>query len=145
MKDDSTASSRDWNIIFLAWIVATIATLGSLFFSEVMEFAPCSLCWYQRIFMYPLVVILLVGLFPVEKNVFKYSVPFVMLGWFTALYHNLLHYEIISEAMTPCSQGIPCSTKYIEIFGFLTIPMLSFIAFSIILALLFLFFKRKDS
>lgn len=145
MKNDNTASSRDWNIIFFAWLVATIATLGSLFFSEVMEFAPCSLCWYQRIFMYPLVIILLVGLFPLDKNVFRYSVPFAILGWLTALYHNLLHYEIITEDMTPCSQGVPCSTKYIEIFGFLTIPMLSLITFSIILTLLFLFFKRKDS
>ena len=145
MTNDNTASSRDWNIIFFAWLVATIATLGSLFFSEVMEFAPCSLCWYQRIFMYPLVIILLVGLFPLDKNVFKYSAPFAILGWLTALYHNLLHYEIITEDMTPCSQGVPCSTKYIEIFGFLTIPMLSLITFSIILTLLFLFFKRKDS
>lgn len=145
MKNDSTSSSRDWNIIFFAWLVATIATLGSLFFSEVMDFAPCSLCWYQRIFMYPLVIILLVGLFPLDKNVFKYSVPFAILGWLSALYHNLLHYEIITEDMTPCSQGVPCSTKYIEIFGFLTIPMLSLITFSIILTLLFLFFKRKDS
>lgn len=145
MNNDNIESGRNWNIIFFAWLVATIATLGSLFFSEVMEQPPCILCWYQRILMYPLVIIFLVGLFPLDKNIFKYSVPFVIIGWLTALYHNLLQHEIISEAMTPCSQGIPCSTKYMSIFGFLTIPMLSFIAFSIILTLLFLFFKRKNS
>jgi disulfide bond formation protein DsbB len=145
MNNDKIESSRDWNIIFFAWLVATIATLGSLFFSEVMEYPPCILCWYQRILMYPLVIIFLVGLFPLDKNIFKYSVPFVMLGWLTALYHNLLQYEIISKSMTPCTQGIPCSTKYVNFFGFISIPMLSFIAFSIILTLLFLFLKRKNS
>ena len=145
MNNDNIESSRDWNIIFFAWLVATIATLGSLFFSEVMEYPPCVLCWYQRILMYPLVIIFLVGLFPLDKNIFRHSVPFAMLGWITALYHNLLQYEIISKSMTPCTQGIPCSTKYIDVFGFISIPMLSFIAFSIILTLLFLFFNRKNS
>ncbi len=145
MKNDNIESSRNWNIIFFAWLVATIATLGSLFFSEVMEFPPCMLCWYQRILMYPLVIILLVGLFPFDKNVFKYSIPFVVLGWLIALYHNLLQYDIISKSMTPCSQGIPCSIKYVNYFGFISIPMLSLISFSIILILLFLFFKRKKS
>lgn len=145
MNDANTASSRDWNVVFFAWLVATIATLGSLFFSEVMEFPPCLLCWYQRILMYPLVIILLVGLFPLDKNIFRYSAPFVVLGWLTALYHNLLQYDIVSKSITPCSKGIPCSTKYVDFFGFLSIPMLSFIAFSILLALLFLLLKRKNS
>lgn len=145
MKDTDVESSREWNIIFLAWLVATIATLGSLFFSEVMEYPPCILCWYQRVFMYPLVAIFLVGLFPLDKNVLKYAAPFVVIGWLTAFYHNLLQYDIITEAMSPCSQGIPCSTNYISYFGFLTIPMFSFIAFSIILVLLFLLTKRKNS
>jgi disulfide bond formation protein DsbB len=144
MSKDNIESTKGWYIVFLAWLIATISTLGSLFFSEVMEFIPCSLCWYQRILMYPLVIILLVGLFPLDKNIFKYSAPFAILGWLSALYHNLLHYEFITEDMTPCSQGVPCSVKYIEIFGFLTIPMLSFIAFSLILTLLFLFLKRKN-
>ncbi len=143
MKDADKSSVKEWNIIFFAWLVALIAMLGSLFLSEVMEYPPCTFCWYQRILMYPLVVIFLVGLFPLERSVFKYSIPFVVLGWLVALYHNLLQFGIISEEMTPCAQGIPCSTKYIDIFGFLTIPMLSFIAFSVILALLLLFFKGK--
>ncbi|MFT7003356.1 MAG: disulfide bond formation protein DsbB [Sulfurimonas sp.] len=145
MNDDNIEFNNNWYIIFLAWLIATIATLGSLFFSEVMEFPPCTLCWYQRILMYPLVIIFLIGLFPLDKNIFKYSVPFAILGWLAALYHNLLHYEIITDDMTPCSQGVPCSVKYIEIFGFLTIPMLAFIAFSLILTLLFLFLKGKNN
>jgi len=135
--------NSNWTLLFLAWIVATIAMLGSLFFSEVMDFVPCTLCWYQRILMYPLVLILLVGMMPYDKNALRYAAPFVVIGWFTSLFHNLLHYEIVSEDISPCVQGVPCSTKYIEWFGFITIPMLSFIAFTII-AVLFYMIKRKN-
>lgn len=145
MNNNNLESSKSWNLIFFAWFVATIATLGSLFFSEVMEFPPCILCWYQRILMYPLVIILLIGLFPLDKNVFKYSIPFAVLGWLIAFYHNLLQYGLVSKTITPCAKGIPCSTKYIDLFGFISIPMLSLIAFTIILTLLLLFFKRKKS
>ena len=62
------ASSHAWNLLFAAWLVAMIATLGSLFFSEVMMFPPCVMCWYQRICMYPLTLILLVGLFPLDSK-----------------------------------------------------------------------------
>jgi len=135
-------SNSNWTLLFFAWIIATIATLGSLFFSEVMDFIPCTLCWYQRIAMYPLVIIFLAGMMPFDKSVFKYAVPFIGLGWFFGLYHNLLHYGIIPASASPCVQGIPCSTKYIEWFGFITIPMLSFIAFSMIAILIYII-KRK--
>lgn len=124
--------------IFSAWILATIATLGSLFFSEVMKFPPCVLCWYQRICMYPLVLILLAGMFPVSKSVVKYSLPLVLSGWVIAVYHNLLYYNIIPESAAPCVQGISCTTKFIEWFGFVTIPFLSLMAFTSILILLLL-------
>jgi disulfide bond formation protein DsbB len=124
--------------IFSAWILATIATLGSLFFSEVMKFPPCVLCWYQRICMYPLVLILLAGMFPVSKSVVKFSLPLVLSGWVIAVYHNLLYYNIIPESAAPCVQGISCTTKFIQWFGFVTIPFLSLMAFSSILILLLL-------
>ena len=137
-------SSISWTLLFFAWIIATISMLGSLFFSEVMAFPPCTLCWYQRIAMYPLVIILLAGMIPLDRSVFRYSVPFVVIGWLFGLYHNLLHYGIIPESASPCSQGVPCSAKYIEIFGFITIPMLSFTAFSMIAILLYMIKQRKD-
>lgn len=142
MSNDEINNSS-WIFLFLAWIVALIATLGSLFFSEIMEFVPCTLCWYQRIFMYPLVVILFMGMFPYDKQVVKFAFPLVGLGWVFALYHNLIHYEIIPESASPCVQGIPCFTKYIQWLGFLTIPMMSFIAFSLIGILLYMIKKRK--
>lgn len=124
--------------IFSAWILATIATLGSLFFSEVMKFPPCILCWYQRICMYPLVLILLAGMFPVSKSVVRFSLPLVLIGWGFSIYHNLLYYNILPESAAPCVQGISCTTKFIEWFGFVTIPFLSLIAFTLILILILL-------
>lgn len=129
-------------IIFLCWVLSLGAMLGSLFFSEVMKFPPCILCWYQRIAMYPLVVIFLVGAFQPAKSTFVFSLPFVLIGWIIALYHNLLHYKIVPESASPCMEGVSCATVYIKLFGFLTIPLMSFIAFSILGILLFLL-KRK--
>ena len=79
-------------MIFVAFLVSLIATLGSLFFSEIMNFVPCSLCWYQRIFMYPLVFIFLTNLLYPDKSVFKYSFPLVFIGLIISIYHNLLIY-----------------------------------------------------
>jgi disulfide bond formation protein DsbB len=135
-------NSGAWYLIFTAWLISLVATMGSLFFSEIMHFPPCTLCWYQRIFMYPLVLVFLMGLFPLNKNVFKFSIPLVLGGWFFAIYHNLLHFGIIPESATPCSQGVSCAAKYIEWGGFITIPLLSFTAFTILLSLLVIFYKK---
>jgi disulfide bond formation protein DsbB len=135
--------SKAWNIIFACWIIATIATLGSLFFSEVMLFQPCVLCWYQRIAMYPLVAIFLVGSYQSPRSTFAFSFPIVLIGWVIALYHNLLHYEIVPESASPCMEGVSCSTVYINLFGFLTIPMMSFVAFSLMLGALVLLKRKK--
>jgi disulfide bond formation protein DsbB len=120
----------------LAWLCALIASLGSLFFSEVMEFVPCVLCWYQRICMYPLVLILGLSLYKQENSATLYALPLALIGFAIALYHNLLHYEIVPESASPCIQGVPCSTVYINWLGFITIPILSMSAFVIIIALL---------
>lgn len=125
-------------IVFLSFLISLIATFGSLFFSEVMQFIPCTMCWYQRIFMYPLVIIFLVGLLYPDDKTFKYSIGLVIVGWFFSVYHNLLMFKIIPEDVVPCVQGVPCSTEYINWFGFITIPFLSFIAYTLILILLFL-------
>ncbi len=132
----------NWNILFLCWLVASVSAMGSLFFSYVMEFAPCVLCWYQRIFLFPLVIILAVGLFPFDKSAVKYGLPLAIAGWLTALYHNLLYVGIIPESIQPCSQGVSCTEEYIELFGFLSIPMLSLLSFTIIITLLIILKRR---
>ena len=126
---------------FIAWLISFVATLGSLFFSEVMDFPPCSLCWYQRIAMYPLVLLFAVGFFMGKRETFAFTLPIVFIGWGIALYHNLLHYEIVPENLAPCREGVSCSTVYIELLGFFTIPIMSFTAFSMIGALLYLNYR----
>ena len=118
-----------WSLVFGAWLIATLATLGALFISEVMGFAPCVLCWWQRIFMFPLVLILAVGLFPFDRKVVRYALPLALIGLLVAGFHVLLTMDIIPETLAPCRQGIPCKTIQIEWFGFVTIPLLSFLAF----------------
>ncbi len=135
---------RDQLIVFLCWLVASVATLGSLFFSEVMRFPPCVLCWYQRIGMYPLVLIFAVGAFQPARSTLAFSMPLVLVGWLIALYHNLLHYGIIPESASPCLEGVSCATVYINWMGFITIPMMSFTGFSILFGLL-LILKRNCS
>ncbi len=134
----------NWSLLFMCWIIAAVSALGSLFFSHVMGFAPCVLCWYQRIFLFPLVIVLAVGLFPFDGSVGKYALPLAAAGWVTALYHNLLYAGIIPESIQPCSRGVSCTEKYIDLFGFLTIPMLSLLSFTAIISLL-LILKRRTS
>jgi disulfide bond formation protein DsbB len=130
------SSSSNLTYVFFALIVSFVATLGSLFFSEVMHFIPCSLCWYQRIFMYSLVFLFLVNLLFPDDKIFKYAFPLVIIGWMISIYHNLLMFGIIPENLSPCVQGVPCSTAYINWLGFITIPLLSFFAYTTILILL---------
>ncbi len=134
-----------WTLLFGAWLVASIATLGALFFSEVMQLPPCVLCWYQRIFMFPLALILPIGLFPLDRKVVRYTLPLAALGWMFAVFHLLLIAGIIPESIKPCNQGVPCSEKVIEWFGFVTIPLLSAAASTTIIGLLVLAGVRRSS
>jgi disulfide bond formation protein DsbB len=139
MNDAQPSAPNDataWSLVFAAWLVATISTLGALFFGEVMQLPPCVLCWYQRIFMFPLALILPVGLFPFDRKVVRYALPLAVLGWLFAAFHQLLVAGVIPESIRPCKQGVPCSQTVIEWFGFVTIPLLSVAAFSTIIALL---------
>ncbi len=125
-----------WLLVFAAWLLATLATLGALFFGEVMMLTPCVLCWYQRIFMFPLVLLLPLGLFPYDHKVARYGLALAVPGNLIACFHLLVAAGVIPEAMQPCSQGVPCSVTVIEWFGFVTIPLLSAAAFLTITALL---------
>ena len=120
------------SLLQFALLIAATSTIGSLIFSEILKFPPCILCWYQRITMYPLVVILAVGIWKKDKNTWAFVLPLSVTGLLIAAYHNLLYYNIIPEATAPCEIGISCTTKYIEIFGFVTIPLLSFLGFLLI-------------
>ena len=131
--------------LYLAFLQAWIATLGSLYFSEIAKFPPCVLCWYQRICLYPLVAILTVGILRRDQKVYLYVLPLSITGSIIAVYQNLLYYNIIPESIKPCEQGISCTTKYIEWFGFVTIPLLSLTTFLIIsiLMIIMIVYKAK--
>ncbi|MBF0283750.1 MAG: disulfide bond formation protein B [Magnetococcales bacterium] len=134
-----------WTLLFLAWILAAGAMLGSLFFSEVMGVPVCSLCWYQRIALYPLALILPMGLFPYDPKVARYVAPLVAVGWLIALFQVLLVAGIIPESAQPCVQGVPCSETYFALFGLFNIPTLSLGAFTLMGGLLFFAQRTKSS
>ncbi len=132
-------------LTLIALIAAWAATLGSLYFSEVLNFIPCSLCWYQRILMYPLAVILLVGLIRRDEGIFIYVLPFSMTGVILSTYHYLLQKTDIFTHSAVCDTGIPCTTTWINLFGFVTIPFLALTAFLIISVMGALFFLDESA
>ncbi|MBW2420410.1 MAG: disulfide bond formation protein B [Deltaproteobacteria bacterium] len=144
MTETENNSDSDWMILFVCWLLVAGATLGSLFFSEVMELPPCSLCWVQRIFMFPLCIILLLGLFPFDPQVVRYALPLAAIGAAVALYHLLLQAGLIPESAAPCRQGVSCSDAQVEIFGFVSIPMLSLLVFASVTGLLWLLKVRQS-
>jgi disulfide bond formation protein DsbB len=118
--------------VYGAWLQALVATVGSLFFSEALALPPCVLCWYQRIAMYPLVAILTVGILLRETRLRCYALPLSLGGLAIAVYHNLLYYGVLPESIQPCTSGVSCTTRQIEWLGFITIPLLSLVAFLVI-------------
>ena len=138
MNSSTPSPTSGWTLVFIAWLVASVATLAALFLGEVMGYTPCVLCWYQRICMFPLVLVLAAGLFPFDRRVVRYALPLAFAGWLLAAFHWGVAGGLIPERVTPCSQGVPCSVEQVVWFGFLTLPMLSVLAFSIIIAMLLL-------
>jgi len=132
-----------WLLVFAACALALAATLGSLFFSEVMDVPVCQLCWFQRVALYPLVVILGFGLFPFDLRMLRIGGVFVAAGWLIGLFQLLVIAGVIPESIQPCVQGIPCSDTHVALFGFLNIPTLSFLTFSLIGALLYFAHRTK--
>lgn len=130
--------NRNALFLRLSFLVALGATLGSLYFGEILKYPPCTLCWYQRICMYPLVIIFGAALWTEDEKFLKNSLPLAIIGLIIASYHNLLYYNIIPDSITPCSQGVSCTSKQIELLGFITIPLMSLVSFIIITTLSFI-------
>ncbi len=128
---------------YLAWVTALVATVGSLFFSEVMGLPPCLLCWYQRIAMYPLVVVIGSGIVMRDRRMKYYALPLCLIGLVISLYHNLLYYGLVPESIAPCTAGISCTSRQIEWLGFVTIPLMGLAAF-IGLSVCLLFYKSEQ-
>ena len=108
-----------------------------------LHFVPCTLCWYQRILMYPLAIILLVGLLRGDRGVFAYVLPFSIAGIGVSTYHYLLQKTEIFASSAVCDTGIPCTTTWINLFGFMTIPFLALLAFLTISFVGLFFFSQE--
>jgi disulfide bond formation protein DsbB len=128
----------------LAWLIAAVATAGSLYFSLVAHFTPCDLCWYQRIAMYPLAITLLGVAVTRRRELVPILLPLPVIGLGIALWH---HYEEQHPArfVNSCQVGVPCTTKWINEFGFVTIPVLDATAFAAIIVLLLLAWRTPSA
>ena len=134
------------NVLMFSLIFALVATLGSLYLSEVRKFTPCILCWYQRILMYPQAVILAVALYKKTSDVFKYTLVLSSLGALLAGYHYML--QVNPSPLAPCSAvgfSVSCTEKFFTYFGYITIPWMSLSAFVFILVLSVIGLKAKSS
>lgn len=128
--------------LYFAWMLALLSTAGSFFFSLVLKLPPCDLCWYQRIFMFPLVFILGAGFLLKDHKIHIYALPLILVGWLISVYHNLLYYKFITPTITPCTSGISCTERQLDLFGFLSIPLMSFLSFSVLFILMFIHYKQ---
>ncbi len=125
------------NELWVAWVFALAATLGSLFFSQIANFVPCELCWYQRICMYPLTVILLVAALRKDaRRGVQYAFALPIIGILIAAYHIYIEANPSAEPSACKVGGTSCATEWIDKFGYITIPVLSITAFVAILTLL---------
>jgi disulfide bond formation protein DsbB len=129
----------------LAWIVSLAAVGGSLYFSEIAGYVPCKLCWLQRIFMYPLVIILGMACYGNDRRQIGYVLPLSMIGGAISLYHYMEQKIPGMADLMPCTSGVPCNTDYINWLGFITIPFLALIAFSLITIVLWIGKERAPA
>ena len=143
LGDAASLPRLRWALLLLAWIATVASTLGALFFSEVMDMEPCVLCWYQRIAMFPLVVVLGIGVYRQDINSALYALPLAAAGWVAAAYHWLLYSGFVPKDLQPCGKGPSCADVDLHLAGFLTIPLMSLLAFSLIIILVAAAWTRR--
>jgi len=134
-----------WLMLFAAWLIALLASLGALFVGEVLGQAPCLLCWYQRCAMFPLALILGIACLREDGGVRIYAVPLALLGAAVALWHSLLYLGVIVPALQPCSQGPSCASADMTILGGIPLPLLSLTGFAAIGLLLALAVRKEPA
>lgn len=136
---------RKYALVF-AFIVALVATLGSLFYSEVAGYEPCKLCWFQRILMYPQVILLGIALLKKDNGIVLYSLSLSFIGALIAGYHYLLQLGIVpSIGCSAVGYSVDCAKRFIMGFGYITIPMMSLTAFLLIISFMFVLKRTKYS
>ena len=121
---------------WLAFVIALVATLGSLYYSEIAGYLPCRLCWYQRILMYPLVIVTLVGALKRDEYLPAYVLPLSLIGLLVSGYHVLMEKGVFPPSAT-CAADVPCNITYVNYLGFITIAVMAFTAVLLITLIMF--------
>ena len=133
-----------WSLLLGAWLLATLSTAGAIFIGEVMLMTPCTLCWYQRIAMFPLALILGMASYGNDRHGAVYAMPLAVTGTLFSGYHTLLVAGWIPKTWIPCSAGVSCANQKLEILDGVQIPWLSFAAFLLITVLLSIYLKKTS-
>jgi disulfide bond formation protein DsbB len=134
---------KEETLLFIAWAASVTAMFGSLFFSEIKGYEPCELCWYQRILMYPLVVILGIAYIKKDYKISLYAMVLSAIGGGISFYHYLLQKVSFFADLAPSCGRVPCTGQYINWLGFMTIPFLALMAFIIIFICSFIIWKKR--
>ncbi|MDF2647643.1 MAG: dihydroneopterin aldolase [Paenibacillus sp.] len=133
------------NGLHLSWVIALVATLGSLYFSEVEQYLPCKLCWYQRILMYPLVLLLGIASVRKQASIYIYILPMTLIGACISAYHYMMEKTNWIPSNSFSCGMVPCDAEYINWLGFITIPFLALTAFILISVLQLLIWRASRS
>jgi len=120
--------------LWLAWVVALVTMAGSLYYSQIADFVPCELCWFQRIAVYPLAVVLAIAAVRRDRGIWIYAVPLAALGSLVSIYQSQL--QAFPTQSSFCSATTPCSARYVWEFGFVSLPFMALTAFAFIIAML---------
>lgn len=144
MGNEESKSKPQGYLLYVAWVVSLVAMFGSLYFSEIKGYIPCELCWYQRILMYPLTLLLGIATFQNDISVKKFVLPLSIIGGSISFMHYLEQKIPGFGGIKPCVSGVPCSAQYINWFGFVTIPFLALVAFVMIAVCMFLIKPKKS-
>jgi disulfide bond formation protein DsbB len=139
----SAAAAGSWRLLFLAWLVALVASLGALFVGEVMGQAPCNLCWHQRTCMFPLAIVLALASLRADVAVWRYALPLAATGMLIAGFHSLQYAGLLPKAIEPCGAGPSCTSADMTILSGVPLPYLSTAAFTMIVILLLLVRRRS--
>ncbi|WP_373229988.1 disulfide oxidoreductase [Cohnella sp.] len=141
MNNQTQTKKSSW--LFNAWAISVVATLGSLYLSEYLHFTPCSLCWYQRIFMYPLTILLGIASARNHTFIIPYALPLVIIGGLVSSYHIFIQ-EIPHDSASASCGPVSCQEDVLNAFGFLTVPMLALVAFILIFVALLLVRRHEN-
>ncbi|HLC69944.1 MAG TPA: disulfide bond formation protein B [Patescibacteria group bacterium] len=140
-RDHKIISFFQKNALLFSFLIVLGATLASLYYSEVVGYPPCNLCWYQRVFLYPQLILTGLALYHKDQNIFKYLLPLSVIGGIVAVYQYLLQLGLVSGAICGVSGG-SCTQVYISNFGYVTMVMMSFTAFLLLASLAFVGRKK---